>query len=128
MATVSSIGVVLLGSLPTAELFTRALRRPLEKLGAKLGLNGASMAGLLLTPISLLPMLALMKDMDGRGRAVNAAAAVCSTSALAAHLGFTVSQEPAMLAPLLAAKLVGGALGAVAALLASRRTERGSRA
>ena len=128
MATVSSIGVVLLGSLPTAELFTRALRRPLEKLGAKLGLNGASMAGLLLTPISLLPMLALMKDMDGRGRAVNAAAALCSTSALAAHLGFTVSQEPAMLAPLLAAKLVGGALGAAAALLASRRTERGSRA
>ena len=121
MATVSSIGVVLLGSLPTAELFTRLLKRPLESLGARLGLNGASMAGLLLTCVSLMPMLALMKDMDRRGRVVNAAAAVCSTSALAAHLGFTVSQEPAMLMPLLAAKLIGGALGAAVALMATKK-------
>ena len=123
MATVSSIGIVLLGSLPTAELFMRLLKRPLSALGAKLGLNGQSMAGLLLSCISLMPMLALMKDMDRRGRVVNAAAAVCSTSALAAHLGFTVSQEPALLMPLLAAKLIGGALGAAAALLATRREE-----
>ena len=121
MATVSSIGVVLLGSLPTAELFMRLLKKPLEALGARLGLNGASMAGFLLNCISLMPMLALMKDMDGRGRVVNAAAAVCSTAALAAHLGFTVSQEPALLVPLLAAKLIGGALGAAVALLALRR-------
>ncbi|MBR3504598.1 MAG: ethanolamine utilization protein EutH [Clostridia bacterium] len=121
MAVVSSIGVVLLGSLPTAELFTRLLKRPLEALGARLGLNGASMAGFLLACISVMPMLALMKDMDRRGRIANAAAAVCSTAALSAHLGFTVSQEPALLMPLLAAKLIGGALGAAVALLATRR-------
>ena len=78
------------------------------------------MAGLLLSCISLMPMLALMKDMDKRGRVANAAAAVCSTSALAAHLGFTVSQEPALLMPLLAAKLIGGVLGAAMALGATK--------
>ena len=121
MVTVSSIGIVLLGSLPTAELFMRALRRPLEALGTRLSLNAASMAGLLLSPISLMPMLAIMKDMDERGRAVNAAAAVCSTAALAAHLGFTVSQAPSLLMPLLAAKLIGGALAAGVAWAAGRK-------
>ena len=121
MATVSAIGIVLLGSLPTAELLMRLLKRPLDALGGRLGLGRAGMAGLLVGTVSLMPMLALMKEMNRRGRVVNAAAAVCSTSALAAHLGYTASQAPGMLMPLLAAKLVGGLIGAAVALAVSKR-------
>ncbi|MBQ8952922.1 MAG: ethanolamine utilization protein EutH, partial [Clostridia bacterium] len=38
-----------------------------------------------------------------------------------AHLGFTVSQEPGLLMPLLAAKLAGGVLAAGAALALEKR-------
>ena len=121
MAVVSSVGVVLLGSLPAAELFTRALKKPLSRLGARLGLGASAMAGFLLSCVSLLPTLALMKGMDRRGQAANAAAAVMSCAALAAHLGYASSQAPDMVAPMLAAKFIGAVIAAAAALFASRR-------
>lgn len=123
MESVAAIGIVLLGSLPMAEILKRALRRPLEWMGKKIGVNAASMAGFLLGAVSFMPMLVLMKDMDRRGRVANAAAAVCLTSVLGAHLGYTVSQEPDMLLPMLLTKAVGGILGAGIALMAMRKKE-----
>lgn len=43
MKTVSSIGIVMLGSLPMAELLQRILKVPLAWLGKKTGMNSASM-------------------------------------------------------------------------------------
>lgn len=127
MEPVVSIGIVLLGSLPVAELLQRLLKGPLERMGRVIGVNGASMAGFLLGMVSLMPMLALMKEMDSKGRIANAAAAVCSAAALAAHLGYTVSQEPGMLMPMLAAKLAGGVLGAALALIFGGRRPAGAK-
>ncbi len=120
MAVVSSIGIVMLGSLPLAELLCRLLKKPFQLLGAKTGLNGSSMTGLLIGAVSVVPALALIRDMDARGKTVNAAFLVCAASTLAAHLGFAFSISPAAIAPLLAAKLGGGVLGAVLALLLTR--------
>lgn len=121
MAVVSSIGVVMLGSLPVAEILQRVLKRPLEALGRKFGMNSASVAGLLIGAVSVLPSIALMKDMDARGKVVNAAFIVSAASLLAAHLGFTVGAAPDMVVPLLASKLAGGFAGAAIALLATRK-------
>lgn len=121
MATVASIGVAMLGSLPAAELLRRALKRPLAWLGARTGMNAASAAGLLVGAVSVLPAVAMLPEMDARGKVVNAAAMVCSASALAAHLGFVAGVDAAMIAPLLATKLLGGTVGAAVALLATRR-------
>lgn len=63
--------------------------------------------------------VALIPRMDKRGKVVNGAFLVCAASAFAAHLGFAVSTQPEMVPALLAAKLVGGSLGAVIALLAT---------
>lgn len=116
MKVVSGIGVVLLGSLPAAEL----LRRPLQALGRRAGLADSSLAGLLIGFVSVTPALAMLKDMDPRGRAMNAAFLVCGASTLASHLGFTLSAEPAMLTPLLLTKTVGGVLAAALALLLTK--------
>lgn len=120
MKVVSGIGVVLLGSLPAAELLRRALRRPLQALGRRAGLADSSLAGLLIGFVSVTPALAMLKDMDPRGRAMNAAFLVCGASTLASHLGFTLSAEPAMLTPLLLTKTVGGVLAAALALLLTK--------
>lgn len=121
MAVVAGIGVVSLGSLPVAELLQRALRRPLNWLGARTGMNAASMAALLVGTVSVLPAVAMVRDMDVRGRVVNAAAMVCSASALAAHLGYVASMDAKMILPMLAAKFAGGLAGALIALAATRR-------
>ncbi|MDO4370947.1 MAG: ethanolamine utilization protein EutH, partial [Clostridia bacterium] len=62
-----------------------------------------------------------MKDMDPRGQTMNAAFSVCAASALAAHLGFTLSAEPQMLLPLLLTKFFGGMLAAILAVAFTKR-------
>ena len=120
MAVVASIGIVMLGSLPMAELLQRALKRPMTWLGEKMGMNSVSVAGILIGTVSVLPAIALVKDMDRRGKVVNAAVMVCSASTLAAHLGFTAGVDTSMIVSLLATKLLGGVLGAAIALFATR--------
>ena len=121
MKTVSSIGVVMLGSLPAAELLRRALSKPLMRLGRRLGMKDSSLAALLVGFVSITPALAMMKEMDQRGQTMNAAFSVCAASALAAHLGFTMSVEPQMLMPLLLTKLLGGMLAAILAVAFTKR-------
>lgn len=122
MAVVSSIGVVLLGSLTVAELLKRALKKPLNWVGSKTGMNNDSVAGLLVGIVSPVPAITMMKNMDERGKVVNAAFLVCGASALAAHMGFTFGVEPDLVMPLFVSKLLGGFAGAAAALLLTKKS------
>ena len=121
MEVVAAIAIVMLGSLPVAELMQRALKKPLSWIQRATGMNSSSAAGLLIGMVSVLPAIALVKDMDRRGRIVNAAFMVCAASCFAAHLGFTVGVDAPMLPALLVSKLVGGAIGSVLALIATRK-------
>lgn len=116
MAVVSSIGVVLLGSLTIAELLKRALVKPLNWIGKKTGMNNDSVAGLLVGIVSPVPAITMMKNMDQRGKVVNAAFLVCGASAIAAHMGFTFGVESELVMPLFVSKLLGALAGVVAAL------------
>lgn len=121
MEVVSSIAVVMLGSLPVAELLKRTLNRPFSWIGRRTGMSADGAAGLLLGIVSPVPAITMMKEMDVRARTVNAAFLVCGASAIAAHVGFTFSVQPQLVGPLLAAKLCGGLVSAAAAAVASRR-------
>lgn len=109
MAVVSSIGIVLLGSLPVTELLQRLLKTPCTALGKMVGLDSAGVLGLLVSIVSPIPTIVMLKDMNEKSRLVNVACMVSTASMLAAHLGFTVSTEPDMLPALLLAKVCGGA-------------------
>lgn len=116
MAVVSSIGIVMLGSLTVAELLQRALKKPLAAIGEKTGMNSSAIAGLLMGIVSVTPAIAMIKDMDRRGKVVNSAYLVCAASALAAHMGFAFGVDQTTVMPLLAAKFIGGVAGALIAL------------
>ncbi len=122
MKVVASIGIVMLGSLPIAELLQRGLRRPLERIGHLTGMNSTSVTALLIGSVSVLPAIALVGKMDHRGKVVNAAFLVCAASALAAHLGFVAGVDSSMILPMLGAKFAGGISGALLALLATRKS------
>lgn len=116
MGVVASIGVVMLGSLPVAELLRRGLEGPFKKLGERLGVKPQSLIGLLVGLATPLPTLSMYQDMDSRGKVAAGAFLVCGASLLAAHLGFVAGTEPEMLAPLIGGKL-SGAFAAVALAL-----------
>ena len=120
MEVVCSIAIVMLGSMPMAELIQRLLKAPFGWIGRHTGLNSASTTGILIGMVSVMPALAMIPRMDKRGKVVNGAFVVCGASAFAAHLGFTLSTEPDMAAALLTAKLLGGFLGAAIALAATK--------
>ncbi len=123
MAVVSSIGVVLLGSLPAAELLRRLLAAPFSHLGKKLGVAPQSLTGMLVGLVSAIPVFSMYKDMDPKGKVASGAFLVSGTSLLAAHLGFTLSTEPEMLPALMGAKFCGAVTAAVLAMIFYKKSD-----
>lgn len=124
MEVVSSIGIVMLGSLPVAELLQRALKRPMAALGRHMGISEGGVVNMLICFVSATPVLASLKDMDKPDITVNAAFAVCGASCLAAHLGFVLAVDRGMTGPMVIAKLVGGVLAAALALVLMKRSKQ----
>lgn len=121
MEVVSSIGIVMLGSLPVTEFLQRRLRSPFGKLGARLGMKPTGMVGLLIGLVSVIPVFTMYPDMDETGKIMNAAFLVSAASMLAAHLGFVVSAEPELTGALILGKSVGGAAAVAVTLAVMRR-------
>lgn len=121
---VGSIAVVMLGSLPLAELLRRALAWPLGWIGRMTGLNDVSTTGIIVGSITVMPAIVMIQDMDDRGKVLCGAFLVCGASALAAHLGFAAGTEPELILPLLGGKFAGALLGMVIALGITRPDAR----
>lgn len=108
---VGSIAIVMLGSLPLAELLRRCLVRPFCWFGSKTGLNDTSTTGIIVGTITVMPALAMVRDMDRRGKVLCGAFLVCGASAFAAHMGFAAGTQPDLILPLLGGKFSGALLG-----------------
>ena len=117
---VGSIAIVMLGSLPLAELLRRCLFRPFRWIGSKTGLNDASTTGLIVGAVTVMPALAMVRDMDRRGKVLCGAFLVCGASAFAAHMGFVAATQPELIMPLLGGKISGALVGLIVAMRITR--------
>lgn len=120
MKTVSSICIVMLGSMPLAELIQRIMKIPFEKISNRTGLNSASTTGLLLGLVTATPALAMLPQMNHRGQVVISAALVSCVCTFGAHFAYANSLYPDWVPAMLAAKLMGGFLGGLLAMAATR--------
>lgn len=120
MKTVSAICIVMLGSMPLAELIQRLMRVPFAKICEKTGLNGATTTGILLGLVSATPALAMIPRMNRRGQVVGSACLVSCVCSFGAHFAYANSLYPQMVPAMLAAKLVGGILGGILAMAVTR--------
>ena len=126
MQVVVSVCVFMLGSLPLTLLLQRVLKKPLKAAGTLLGMNETSMAALLVGFVSAMPVFAMAKDMDPKGKLVNLSFLFCSTALFGAHLGFTNEVAPDYLGALMISKLAGAFCAAAAAILFSKKLIRNS--
>ena len=117
---VGSIAIVMLGSLPLAELLRRSFSRVFCWIGSKTGLNDASTTGLIVGAITVMPALAMVRDMDQRGKVLCGAFLVCGASAFAAHMGFAAAVRQELILPLLGGKFAGAFLGLAIAMAMTR--------
>ena len=116
LTIVGSIAIVMLGSLPLAELLRRVLQRPFRWIGSKTGLNDSSTTGIIMGTITVMPALVMVPDMDSRGKVLCGAFLVCGASAFAAHMGFAAAVQPELIVPLLGGKFAGALLGLIFAM------------
>lgn len=124
MKTVSAICIVMLGSMPLAELIQRLMKVPFEKLCEITGLNGATTTGVLLGLVSATPALAMIPQMNRRGQVVGSACLVSSVCSLGAHFAYANSLYPDMVPAMLVAKLVGGLLSGLLAMFCTRNLKK----
>ena len=117
---VGSIAIVMLGSLPLAELLRRGMSRPFRWIGGKTGLNDTSTTGMIVGAVTVMPALAMVRDMDQRGKVLCGAFLVCGASAFAAHMGFAAATQPELILPLLGGKFAGALLGLIVAMRMTR--------
>ena len=121
MKTVSSICIVMLGSMPLAELIQRIMKVPFAWLEKYTGLNGASTTGLLLGLFTATPALAMIPQMDRRGKVVVSACLVSCVCVLGAHFAFATGVHPELVPALLTAKFLGGLTGGGIAMISTRK-------
>lgn len=116
METVSSICIVMLGSLPVSLLLQRILRKPLHALGRRIGLDDVAVTALLIGTVSVIPALTMLRDTDRRGKTAVCAYLVSAASLMGAHIAFAAGASPEMTGALIAAKLTGALAALFAAL------------
>jgi ethanolamine transporter len=118
---IGAIGIVLLGAFPMVKILVRVASKPLTALGRLLGMNDVAAGGLVATLANNIPMFAMMKDMNDRGKVLNCAFAVSAAFTFGDHLGFTAGVEPQLIFAMIVGKLVAGVTAvAVATLFAPK--------
>ena len=120
---VGEIALLLAGAFPMMHLIAKLLNRPLLALGRKLGVNAASVTGLLTTTVNSIATFDTVKDMDPRGKVLNMAFAVSAAFVFGDHLAFAGGWNPEAIPAMMAAKLTAGATALVPALLMTRKTK-----
>ena len=122
--TVGAIAIVLAGAFPLVYVITRALRKPLLKMGKLLGINDTAAAGLIASLANSIATFRMVEDMDSRGKVVNIAFAVSAAFVFGDHLGFTAGFAPELLPAVILGKLAGGISAVAVAILLTRKKDK----
>ncbi|MBO5253376.1 MAG: ethanolamine utilization protein EutH [Clostridia bacterium] len=112
--------VTLSGALPFMFIVSKLLHKPLNKLGAVLGLDEVSALALLGSLVTSVPTFGLMDKMGKKGVVLNSAFAVSAAFTFGSHLAFTMAFNENYVLPMIIGKLVSGICAAVLALLLYR--------
>lgn len=120
---VGAIAIVLCGAYPMVKVIVKVAEKPLKAVGRLLGMNDVAAAGMVATLANNIPMFALMKDMDNRGKVLNAAFAVSAAFTFGDHLGFTAGNEPQLIFAMVVGKLVAGITAVAVATLVAPKSE-----
>ena len=124
IAIVGSIAIVLAGAYPMVRVITKVFSKPLMRLGGLLGMGEVAAAGMIATLANNIPMFAMMKDMDNRGKVINSAFAVSAAFTFGDHLGFTAGVgEQSLIFPMIVGKLVAGITAVAIAMLVAPKRE-----
>lgn len=115
MAIVGRIVLVLAGAIPLTYLLSKALRKPLQSFGERIGINKESSTGLLASLAHAIPAFHLFHEMNPRGKVLVASFAVAGAFVFGGHLGFVAGIDADYVSAMVVGKLTAGVLALVVA-------------
>ncbi|WP_227935630.1 ethanolamine utilization protein EutH [Alkalihalobacillus deserti] len=118
---VGMIVIVLAGAFPMVTFINKVFKKNLKFAGGKLGISETSTSGLIASLAHVIPMLALLKDMEPKGKVVNTAFAVSGAFVLGGHLGFVAGIEKEMVFAMILGKLIAGISAVLLAQVVMRK-------
>ena len=121
LLTCGLIAIVLIGAFPMVEWITRTFGKPLQKIGAALGMNEQASAGMVANLANNIAMFNIMGEMNPKGKLLNVAFSVSAAFVFGDHLGFTAGNNPDMIFPVIVGKLVAGVTAIIVANLLSSK-------
>ncbi|MBE5783943.1 MAG: ethanolamine utilization protein EutH [Clostridiales bacterium] len=116
--------VIMTGAFPLLYAVSKLLKKPMQKLSQKMGINESSMMGFVSTLASSVTTFEMMKDMDQKGVMLNAAFVVSASFVLADHLAFTMAFNATYIFPMILAKFMAGFMALGVALVLYKRQEK----
>jgi len=117
---IGGIAIFLCGAFVFLDIVQKLFGKYFGKIGEKIGLDEASVIGLVTTVVNAIPMFDMTKKMSDRGVIVNIAFLVCASYVMGDHLAFQTAVDTSMAVPLIVGKLSGGILGVIIALYVTR--------
>lgn len=110
LLVVGQIAIILSGAYPLFHILSKLFNNYFSKISDRLDINEVSVFGLLISLVNSIPMLNMYKDMDERGKNLNAAFVVSGAYTFGGQLGFVSSISKEMVSPFIVSKLVSGIL------------------
>lgn len=105
------IALMLSGAFPMVYCIQKYCRKPLEILGAKLGLSAMGSAGIVATTANPLALFRLIPDMSPRDKVMTIAYTCCGAWVLGDALAFIANFQPTLIVPLMLGKIIGAVVG-----------------
>lgn len=111
----ANAAVVLAGAFPFMYIVSKLLKKPLNALGKRIGIDEYSALGILATIVTSATSFGMMDRMNKKGTMLNSAFAVSGAFIFGSHLAFTLAFDETMLVPVLLGKVVSGVAALVVA-------------
>ena len=109
--------ITLSGALPFMFVVSKLLKKPLNKIGEKLSINGVSTLAFLGSMVTNASTFGIMDKMDRKGVVLNSAFAVSASFVFGSHIAFTMAFDESYVVPVVTGKLISGVCAVVLALL-----------
>ena len=115
--------VTLAGALPLMYLVGRLLRKPLQGLSGKVGIDPVSAVAFTGSLVTNATTFGTMERMNKKGVALNAAFAVSASFVFGDHLAFTMAYDARYVTPMIVGKLTAGVFAVLLAALLYKESE-----
>ena len=116
--------IAVCGGLVLSQVALKRLQKPIQRIGAVLGINEEAVVGLFLSFIQSLAMLPLFSKMDKRGKVLNAAFSVAGAYVVGGQMTLVASLIPGnWVTAYMISKVLSGGLAVALAVICMRRSK-----